>query len=50
MQCDGNLLLNRLVGTHIVLVTPAGYQGKQTENGYVPGLKDKIESHALKLK
>ena len=50
MQCNGNLLLNRLVGTHIVLVKAAGYQGKQTEHGYIPGLNDKTESYASKLK
>lgn len=50
MQCNGNLMLDRLMGANIVLVTPATYGGRQTETGYVPGLEDKIEAHAAKLR
>jgi len=38
------------MGANLVLVTPATYEGHQTETGYVPGLKDKIEVYAAKLR
>jgi len=42
--------LDRLAGANIVLVTPAYYEGLHTDRGYVPGLKDKMEVHAAKLR
>ncbi|XP_065898951.1 uncharacterized protein [Dysidea avara] len=49
-QCNGNLLLDRLVGANVFLVPPLSYEGKTNELGYVAGLKDKMSTYADKLR
>lgn len=45
LGCRGNLLLNRVVGSKMVLLPPLSYEG----NGPVKGLKDKMDDYKRTL-
>ena len=50
LQCNGNLMLDRLMGAKIFLVTTTTCAGQQTKTGFVPRLMDKIKAHAAKFR
>lgn len=49
VDCKGNVLLNRCVGSKIVLVPPLKYDGSMTDGKLTKGLKHVMEDYSKNL-
>ena len=49
VDCRGNVLLDRMVGSKIILVPPLSYDGSNAYGKDMKGLKHKMEDYKKKL-
>lgn len=49
MDCRGNLLLDRVVASKIILVPPLSYEGSSAYGNDMKGLRHKMEDYKKKL-
>lgn len=49
MDCSGNVLLDRLVGSKVILVPPLSYEGTSQYGNDMKGLRHKMEDYKRKL-